>query len=116
MHYEIPEEWLGFFDFKQASTGHRFYHYGQCWTNAQTVPLCEIQPPMRSEGVEPFKKYKMIPVLMAMMDPEGSLPPIVVAPLEPPSPYKYRVVNGFHRFYASAERGYPSIPVVMDES
>ncbi|WP_425601512.1 ParB N-terminal domain-containing protein [Dyella humicola] len=49
------------------------------------------------------------------MDPNGSLPPIVVAPIEHPSTYKYRVMNGFHRFYASAQRGYPEIPILLND-
>jgi hypothetical protein len=113
MSYIIPEEWLNFCDFEQVSPGYRFYSY-EAHPNAQAVPLTEIEPPARAVGVEPFKKYKMVPVLMAMMDPNGSLPPIVVAPIEHPSIYKYRVVNGFHRFYASAQRGYPEIPVLLN--
>ncbi|MBD8897833.1 ParB N-terminal domain-containing protein [Rhodanobacter sp. DHG33] len=114
MRYTIPEEWLSFCDFEMVSPGYRFYCYEQN-SNAQPVPLSEIEPPVRGEGVDPFKKYKMVPVLMAMMDPEGILPPIVVAPIEYTSTYKYRVVNGFHRFYASAQRGYPQIPVVLSD-
>jgi hypothetical protein len=105
MRYKIPEQWLNFRDFKRAPAEYRFYSYDPCWKNAQVVPLAEIEPPVRSEGVEPFKKFKMVPVLMAMIDADGSLPPIVVTPTEPPSTYKYKVVNGFHRFYASAQRG-----------
>jgi len=112
MRYTIPEEWLSFCDFERVSPGYRFYSYEQ-HPNALAVPLAEIEPPIRADGVEPFKKYKMVPVLMAMMNPEGFLPPIVVAPTEHSSTYKYKVVNGFHRFYASAQRGYPQIPALL---
>ena len=115
MQYEIPKEWLSFCEFERVDAGYRFYSYEQCWLNAQAIPVAEIEPPIRADSVEPFKKYKMVPVLMAMMDPNGALPPIVVVEIGAPSKYKYKVVNGFHRFYASVQRGYPKIPVVIDD-
>ncbi|MGC1548032.1 MAG: ParB N-terminal domain-containing protein [Rhodanobacter sp.] len=115
MQYQIPEEWLTFSDFKRVSAEYRFYPYGQCWPNAKAIPLAEIEPPIRDYDIEPFKKFKMVPVLMAMMDPNGTLPPITVALAEPSSRYRYKVVNGFHRFYASLERGYPFIPIVIND-
>lgn len=54
-------------------------------------------------------KYKLVPVLMAFQSPECYLPPVELEALAG-EPYRFRVLNGFHRFYASVVVGYASLP------
>lgn len=76
----------------------------------------DIQPPRRNPSMEPFRKYKLVPVLLAFISPECALPPVAVEPLPKGSGFRYRVTNGFHRFYASRAVGYSCIPAVINEA
>ena len=113
MQFEIPKEWLDFCEFRQVSPESGFYFHDHNRPGVKVIPLNEIEPPFRAIGVAPFKKFKMVPVLMALMNPEGELPPVVVSPMAPGAMYKYKLKDGFHRFYASALAGYIQIPVVV---
>jgi hypothetical protein len=70
---------------------------------------------MRNSGVPPFKKYKMVPILFALSSPECALPPVEVDALAPAA-HRFRLHNGYHRYYASVAVGYPSLPVVIRPS
>jgi hypothetical protein len=55
----------------------------------------------------------MCPVLFAFQSPECALPPVVLEPLPDDGDYRYRLLNGFHRFYASVHVGYTYIPAKL---
>ncbi len=57
----------------------------------------------------------MCPVLFAFQSPECALPPVVVEPLSNGAAFRYRLANGFHRFYACVHVGYTHIPVEVRE-
>jgi hypothetical protein len=117
--FEIPDEWWGFAEMEAFKLdGARFYHYREVAPDLEVdaVPLTDVEPPLRNAGVPPFKKYKMVPVLFAFTSPECKLPPIKVEAVEPPSRYRFKVRDGYHRYYASAAVGYPLIPVVIPRS
>ena len=77
----------------------------------EIVSLSDTEPTRRDAGVISFKKYKMCPVLFAFQLPECALPPVVVEFMSASQAFRYRIVNGFHRFYASVHVGYTHIPV-----
>ena len=77
----------------------------------QIVPIGRVEPPTRAIGVGGFRKYKLVPVLMALQSPECALPPVHVEPAS--GSFSYRVTNGFHRYYASVAVGYAQLPVVV---
>lgn len=113
--FDIPDEWWAFaeMDAFSPSPG-SFYPYSSSGEgDTQVVPLLGIEPPSRNEGVSPFRKYKLVPVLLAFSSPECALPPVEVSCLHNSGTYQYRVVNGYHRYYASVAVGYTSIPVVV---
>jgi hypothetical protein len=115
--FEIPDEWWACADMGTFSRGgSQFY---PCWPASQQiqiVSLAEVEPPTRDPSVPPFKKYKLIPVLFGFQSPEGSLPPVSVSLRGAAGPYRYRVYDGYHRYYASVAAGYSSLPVVLMES
>lgn len=113
MKYEIPKEWLDFCEFKKVSPEYRFYFYGHNRPEVTAMKIAEIEPPVRDAGIVPFKKFKMVPVLMALMDPNGELPPITVMRISSNQRYQYKVTDGFHRFYAAALAGYELIPALV---
>lgn len=112
MHYTIPDDWFAFCGMPNWTRGTDYYPY-QSSRAVEIVSLSDIEPPRRDAGVIPFKKYKMCPVLFAFQSPECALPPVVVEFLSASQAFRYRIVNGFHRFYASVHVGYTHIPVEM---
>jgi hypothetical protein len=115
--FEIPDDWWSFTEMDNFSLeGHRFYAYPLHAQGVDVVPLSDIEPPMRNSGVPPFKKYKMVPILFALSSPECALPPVEVDALAAPAAHRFRVHNGYHRYYASVAVGYPLLPVVIRPS
>jgi hypothetical protein len=116
MPFEIPDDWWSFAEMDSFSPkGGGFYPYQQSGITADmcVVPLSDIEPPIRNSGVPPFKKYKMVPILLAFLSPECALPPVEVQPLMPSETYRFKVYNGYHRYYASVAVGYTKLPIVI---
>ena len=99
-----------FCDVANWTRGSAYYPYPSGLA-VEIVALTDIEPPRRDAGLAPFKKYKMCPVLFAFQSPECALPPVIVEALSAGKAFRYRLVNGFHRFYASVHEGYTHIPV-----
>jgi hypothetical protein len=113
--FEIPDEWWEFCEMNSFSPSGGYYPYKEGSSEVEIVCLSEIEPPQRSSGTAPFKKYKLVPVLLAFQSPECELPPVQVALKEKETQYKYFVKNGFHRFFASVAVGYKYLPVKITE-
>lgn len=71
----------------------------------------EIDPPLRTAGVALFPRA--IPILSALRD-GVALPPIEVELLPTPvGPYRYRVRDGFHRYYLVSALGFTALPAIV---
>ena len=115
IEFEIPNEWWKFSEMDKFNiNGARFYPYPISAENVEAVAISEIEPPTRNQNIPPFKKYKLVPVLMAFMSPECELPPVEVVNNNS-SEYKFKVKNGYHRYYASVAVGYPMLPIIISE-
>jgi hypothetical protein len=68
-----------------------------------------IEPPLRNPGTRFFDETRLREILRAFAA-DFPLPPIEVF-ASSVHPYRYRLHNGIHRFYASAAVGFPRIPV-----
>jgi hypothetical protein len=114
IRFEIPDEWWAFADMNAFSPGESgFYPYTpECANEVEVVPLSAVEPPLRASGVPPFKKYKLVPVLFAFASPECAIPPVEVV-VVPSTRYRFRVLNGYHRYYASVAVGYTRLPVIV---
>jgi hypothetical protein len=119
--FEIPDDWLaeaGMREFKPYDSAYR-------WTACslvpdvavQLIPLAEVEPPRRLLTVpmdrRGFDRGRLVSILRGFVDGDA----IEAVPLfEPPQiefapvPYRYRVRNGYHRFYASIAAGFGSLP------
>lgn len=114
--FEIPDEWWlfaemdGFFDI-----GSGYYPYDPTRAEAEVhvVELLEIEPPERNPGVELLRKHKLVPVLFALQSPDGELPPVEINIIPSGGRYRFKVYNGYHRYYASVAVGYRYLPVVI---
>ena len=116
VQYEIPDEWWQFCDLDTWHPQSDFYPSLDLNDDAvQVVSLSDIQPLARDLGqVSPFRKYKLVPVLLRFQSPECLLPAIDLVRIYGAAPYIYRLKNGFHRYAASLMVGYKSIPARIE--
>lgn len=113
IEFTIADGWWAFSEMETFDTGpSSYYPYTPSAKGVQIIELSEIEPPQRDVGIPPFKKYKLVPLLLAFQSPECELPPIEVCEGHE-SGYRYRVTNGYHRYYASVAVGYTSLPVIV---
>jgi hypothetical protein len=75
------------------------------------VPIAEIEPPMRDEGIALFNLPRLRELAQGLVAGSRILP-IEVGPSLNVA-YRYRVLNGFHRFYLCRYFGYKEIPTVL---
>jgi hypothetical protein len=108
--FEIPDDWWTFTEMAQFG-GFEMGYYPPSDMSFEVLDLNEIEPPQRSPGVPLFKKYKLVPVLLAFHSPECALPSVQVIRKTKPGRYSFTVHNGVHRFYASVAAGIGRLPV-----
>lgn len=119
--FEIPDAWWDFAEMASHQRIGEFYPYqglirGEMLidrSRVDVVPLADIAPPRRAAGTPLFRKCKLVPVLLGLQSPHGYLPPCEVVS-HADGPFRYRLHNGFHRFYASVAVGYSCLPVLID--
>jgi hypothetical protein len=111
-HFHIPDDWWSFCDMPMFIPEGECYNYDPEFGRVIIVNINAIKPPRLNE-MPVFEKHKMIPVLLAIGNPGGMLPPVEVAPKSLLNGYSLEVLQGIHRFYASIAVGYSHIPVVI---
>jgi|SRR6185437_7482243 len=108
----IPDDWWTLCDCDMFQRKTDFYVYPrELDLHTDIVAIEEVEPPNRDAGTEPFKKHRLVPVLLGLQSQEGVVPPVEVL-AQDGGRYRYRVRNGFHRFYASVALGFPKLPVI----
>jgi hypothetical protein len=110
--FEIPDEWWSFAEMGGFAPSGGGYYAPPPTSDFEVVAVEAVEPPMRNGGVPPFKKYKLVPVLFAFRSPECALPPIEVFSASE-GPYRFKVRNGYHRYYASIAAGFTKLPVAV---
>lgn len=113
--FEIPDEWLGDISFPVSLPASGSF---RSFPTAKIILLAEIEPPLRyrthPKDWNGFEKARLVSLLKAMAT-GVELPPVPIAELPvfdfPQSPYRFRVRDGYHRFYASLAAGFSSLPV-----
>lgn len=112
--FEIPDAWWNFVSSERFELAPGGYYPYRPREGVILLKLADIAPPARNPEVETFRRYKLIPVLLAFQSPECCVPPIEVQHLHGDA-YSYRVFNGFHRYYASIAVGYQRIAAAVVE-
>ncbi len=113
----LPAEWptaVGFVGFRAHSSS---YAAGAVekpdLPDPQPVALREIRPPMRDEGVVGLVEERALSILRAMAAGR-TLPPVTLY-AAPEGSYRYRLIDGFHRYSISVALGFDAIPAsVLD--
>jgi hypothetical protein len=113
IEFVISDEWWSFAEMETFDPGPGgYYPYNPVYPQVKIIDLSEVEPPQRDVSIPPFKKYKLVPVLLAFQSPECEIPPIEVLERRE-SGYRYRVANGFHRYYASVAVGFTNVPAIV---
>jgi hypothetical protein len=113
IEFEIPDDWWQFCDMENFRPATTFYLYSQRDVGVQTVPIAEVRPPERSAGVVGLHKNRLAPILLAFMSDRCTVPAVPVRELADGDRYRYEVLDGYHRYYASIAAGYTRLPVLI---
>ena len=112
--FEIPDSWLaesGMLNFTCKEPAY-------CSSlDAVLVPLVDVEPPYRRvthpKDWRGFDRARMVSILKGIVTGAEIEPvPLLELPIFEfsPRPYRYRVLNGVHRFYASIVAGFENLP------
>ena len=105
--FEIPDDWWVFAEMEGFRPSGGGYYPPPAGIDFDVVPIAEVEPPARNQGVRAFDKFRLMPVLFAFRSPECALP------AAPGGPYRFKVRNRYHRFYASIAAGFEFLPAVL---
>jgi hypothetical protein len=115
--FEIPDDWLT----EAGTVGFVPSARTYCsFSDAILVPLTDIEPPYRVVRVAKdwrgFDRARFISVLKGIVTAAEIEPvPLLELPVYEfgPNTYRYRVRNGFHRFYALIVAGFECLAAVV---
>ena len=113
--FEIPDAWwieAGMLGFMPKSNGYRSA------IGTQTIPVRDIEPPFRNSEVPMdfcgFDRIRLVRIFKGFVagDEIEAVSVLILPPIPDISkpPFKYRVVDGLHRFYASVAAGFKHLP------
>lgn len=115
--FEIPDDWLidaGGAGFIPTTAAYRSS------SDAVSVPLIDIEPPYRvltvAKDWRGFDRTRFISLLKGIVTGAEIEPvPLLELPVFEfaPNTYRFRVRNGFHRFYASIVAGFECLAAVI---
>jgi hypothetical protein len=112
--FEIPDEWwnqAGMSAFARTRSAYKS-------TTDETIALDDIEPVFRLRNTprdcRGFRRADLVSILKGFAA-DAEIPPIdllIIPQLGDLSgdPFKYRIVDGFHRFYASIAAGFEFVP------
>lgn len=112
--FEIPDDWLseaGMFGFTPSASAYR------STAAAILIPLTAIEPVPRSvthpKDWRGFEHARLVRLLTGFVA-DDKIEPVPLHRLPvlefPSSPYRYRILNGLHRFYGSIAAGFGHLP------
>ncbi|WP_132926717.1 ParB/RepB/Spo0J family partition protein [Sodalis ligni] len=116
--FELPDEWLAEFGLTTSMfpLAFKISYSG----TTISIPLAIIEPPWRGKEFPSdwrgFNKERMKNIFNGIIL-NAYMVPVQVMELPyfdyPPNPFKYRVYDGFHRFYAAIAFGLKDLPVIV---
>jgi len=81
----------------------------------ETVMIEEIEPPLRKNDKFWFRNQESVIEVLRKMRTGEELEPIEVWSTQKTNSKKYRVRDGFHRFYLSVAVGYRMLPIKVND-
>jgi len=122
--FELPDDWMIEADFPgERKTAKHYPFDSSIFKKAFVVPISSIFSPRANEGTPIFNsreidghmvsaKDRTISILRGLCNGNPIAPVKVVNFKTTNNKYKYKLVNGTHRFHCSIAAGYTEIPVV----
>lgn len=117
--FEILEEWIKDAEFSAEPNGRSHYEYENTET-AFLVSIADVCPRIRGEGIPIFKDGESDGVIKTAKERTVSilkaiklgilLPPVRIVNMIGDTKYKFKLVEGCHRFHCSIAAGYENIP------
>ena len=101
--------------FEQA-LGSDFIPYGESYCSKAydlIVPLSDIEPFERSVGTGGFRDDRSVRRILEGFREKAVIPPIKVSDRKTTQGYKFRLTDGYHRYFLSIAAGFSYIPVVI---
>ncbi len=114
VEFEVPDDWwtsAGMANFVPSSD----YYTTKQSSCPEIVAVGEVEPPSRGNGQFWFRNRQSVIEVLTKMRTGEELEPIEVWSREKTRTEKYRVKNGFHRFYLSIAIGYPKLPIKVND-
>jgi hypothetical protein len=116
-YFELPDAWIAEAGLDRFTPATGYY---RSTADAVPVPLATIEPVYRlvthPKDWCGFDRVRLISVLKGIVSSAEIEPvPLLALPVTefPPAPYRYRVLDGFHRFYASIAAGFECLPGII---
>lgn len=111
IEFDIPDEWLKAANAREFSPKTRGYLASSDLRWPTTlIRLSEIAAPVRNVGVRTLDEERTVSILRAITS--GQTLPAIEADIPPQaSQFKYRVRDGYHRFYVSVALGFSHLPL-----
>ena len=110
--FEIADDWLeeaGVSKFSNACADAGFVSDA----SAEIVSLQDIKTPKRDAETLLFSEARMMNILKGIAE-DAAIPPIEICIIED-GEFKYKLKDGFHRFYASVALSFEVIPAIVVE-
>ena len=111
IEFDIPDDW---WDLANASgfmpSQTAFVASSNSEWPTTLVRIIDVEAPRRDAGVVGLRKDRTVSILRAFF--EGTeLPPLEVHESPEPRRFRFRVRDGFHRYYVSIAAGFSMLPV-----
>ena len=119
--FELPDEWLDDAGLSSEPHGRTNYEYEDS-KDISLVSISDISPVIRGENVPIFNdgesdgvfktaRERAVSILKAIQF-GATLPPVKVIDIKDDNKYKFKLVEGCHRFHCSIVAGFEKIPAV----
>ena len=112
--FEIPDEWwrsAGMEDFVPRTA----YYNTDLSACSEILLVEEVEPPLREKCEFWFRNRETVIEVLEKIRSGEKLDPIEVWSREKSNSKKFKVRDGFHRFYLSIAAGYSKLPVKIND-
>ena len=123
IEFTLENDWLEEAGIEPLSRTEKHYNVIQdCFSEIFFIDIDSVYPPKRPEGIPIFNstevngkfisaRERTVSILRAIAQ-RTPLPPVKVMDLKDSDKYKFKLVNGMHKFHYSIAAGHSHVPAV----
>lgn len=101
-------------DYFCINSKNQTYNFEDSSSNILIVKRSLVKPPIRDNGELWFRDFVSVDSILHALVYNHKLPPIEVKTLSESSEFRYKIIDGFHRFYLSCATKYSHLPVLVN--